>query len=88
MYGEVQTKRWNRPKVVQSLKELEKIPTRRNKRICKLQKEKDTVINSFTFIVYFNTMIIYKYLAIKFGRDLVTLMCDGNVMVENLGGGG
>ena len=86
MYGEVRTKRWNRPKVVQSLKELENIPTRRSKRICKLQKEKDTVVNSFTFIVYINTMIIYKYLAIKFGRELVTLVCDGNVMVGNLGG--
>ena len=65
MYDEVKTKHWNRPKVVQSLKELEKIPTQRSKRICKLQKEKDRVI-----------------------RELVTFVCDGNVLVGNLGGEG
>ena len=65
MYGEVKTKWWNRPKVVQSLKELEKIPTRRRKHICKLQKEKDKVKISFTFIVHINILFIYKNCTIR-----------------------
>ena len=39
-FGSKKTSRWNRPKIDLSLKDLEKVPTRRSKRISKLQKEK------------------------------------------------
>ena len=39
-FGAKKTSRWNRPKIDVSLKDLEKAPTRRSKRISQLQKEK------------------------------------------------
>ena len=39
-FGAKKTSRWYRPKIDVSLNDLEKVPTRRSKRISKLQKEK------------------------------------------------
>ena len=39
-FGAKKTSRWHRPKIDVSLKDLEKVPTCRSKRISKLQKEK------------------------------------------------
>lgn len=39
-FGATKTSRWNRPKIDVSVKDLEKVPTRRSKRISQLQKEK------------------------------------------------
>ena len=39
-FGAKKTSRWHCPKIDVSLKDLEKVPTRRSKRISKLQKEK------------------------------------------------
>ena len=39
-FGAKKTSRWHRLKIDVSLKDLEKVPTRRSKRISKLQKEK------------------------------------------------
>ena len=39
-FGTKKTSRWHRLKIDVSLKDLEKVPTRRSKRISKLQKEK------------------------------------------------
>ena len=39
-FGAKKTSRWNRPKIDVSVKDLEKVPTRRSKRISQLQKEK------------------------------------------------
>ena len=39
-FGAKKTSRWNRPKIDVSLKDLEKVPTRRSKRISNLQKDK------------------------------------------------
>ena len=39
-FGAQKTSRWNRPKIDLSVKDLEKVPTRRSKRIHNLQKEK------------------------------------------------
>ena len=39
-FGAKKTSRWNRPKMDVSVKDLEKVPTRRSKRISQLQKEK------------------------------------------------
>ena len=39
-FGSKKTSRWNRPKIDLSLKDLEKVPTHRSKRIHNLQKEK------------------------------------------------
>ena len=39
-FGAKKTSRWNRPKINVSVKDLEKVPTRRSKRISQLQKEK------------------------------------------------
>ena len=39
-FGAKKTSRWNRPKIYVSFKDLEKVPTRRSRRISNLQKAK------------------------------------------------
>ena len=39
-FGANKTRRWNRPKIDVSVKDMEKAPTRRSSRIYKLNKEK------------------------------------------------
>ena len=39
-FGQNKTSRWNRPKVVVPLKDLEKVPTRRSKCIHDIQRDK------------------------------------------------
>ena len=50
-FGAKKTSRWHHPKIDVSLKDLEKVPTRRSKRISKLQKEKTQSQVKFFFII-------------------------------------
>ena len=47
-FGAKKTSRWHRPKIDVSLKDLEKVPTRRSKRISKLENPKS---GKFVFII-------------------------------------
>ena len=50
-FGENKTSHWNRPKLVVPLKELEKVPTQRSKRIHNIQKEKSQAEVKLMFIL-------------------------------------
>ena len=69
-FGSKKTSRWNRPKIDLSLKYLEKVPTRRSKRILNLQKEKSqSQVNMYLLFSTFkimpkytnNIIILYEY---------------------------
>ena len=69
-FGSKKTSRWNRPKIDLSLKDLEKVPTRRSKRIHNLQKEKcQSQVNMYLLLSRFKIMpkstnnisILYEY---------------------------
>ena len=54
-FGAKKTSRWHRPKIDVSLKDLEKVPTRRSKRISKLQKEKtQSQVNFFLLLTRYH----------------------------------
>ena len=57
-FGSKKTSRWNRPKIDLSLKDLEKVPTRRSKRIHNLQKEKcQSQVNMYLLLSRFKIML-------------------------------
>ena len=69
-FGSKKTSRWNRPKIDLSLKDLEKVPTCRSKRIHNLQKEKcQSQVNMYLLLSRFKIMpkstnnisILYEY---------------------------
>ena len=69
-FGSKKTSRWNRPKIDLSLKDLEKVPTCRSKRIHNLQKQKcQSQVNMYLLLSTFKIMpkstnnisILYEY---------------------------
>ena len=69
-FGSKKTSRWNRPKIDLSLKDLEKVPMRRIKRIHNLQKQKcQSQVNMYLLLSTFKIMpkstnnisILYEY---------------------------
>ena len=62
-FGANKTRRWNRPKIDVSVKDMEKAPTRRSSRIYKLNKEKcETQVINITDYICLVRCIIYLIL--------------------------
>ena len=63
-FGAKKTSRWHWPKIHVSLKDLQKVPTRRSKRISKLQKEKtQSQVNFFLLLTrYHKSQLCYNIL--------------------------
>ena len=60
-FGSKKTPRWNRPKIDLSLKDLEKVPTCRSKRIHNLQKEKSQSQVNIYYLLLSTFKIMPKY---------------------------
>ena len=54
-YGQKKTERWHRPKIVPSLKEMEKVPICRSHRISQMQKKTNNKV------IILNKSIHYEY---------------------------
>ena len=62
-FGANKTRRWNRPKIDVSVKDMEKAPTRRSSRIYKLNKEKcETQVRKFLTISVLNVTVNIQFL--------------------------